>query len=313
MPHQELFGDPGHKALLERGEALWRVVRDHPRYAYYGTVVSLSDPGKDTADVVASLARIQGLGMCFYLPKTEAASIRHQLDGQGFRTAQSLFCSGGEASYQASRSLLDNGTPPEGVTIELLSERSPDTLIEATLALCQACGLSAMPGEIMRGSVLPGINLVARDAAGAPVATAASYAMHAPEHRVPRRHSGAFWPRAKTIAGAVLQDGSAPARSSICGSMKACGVSILGSKKTTPRPSQPAPSWAFADQTLSLSSALMMQPSRRDHATGVRSIPPTGHHSYDHNCKARLKAPRNRTGSRALSPMAGLALGQLPG
>ena len=190
MPYQELFGDPGHKALLERGEALWRVVRDHPRYAYYGTVVSLSDPGNDTADVVASLARIQGLGMCFYLPKTEAASIRRQLDGEGFRTAQSLFCSGGEASYQASRSLLDNGTPPEGVTIELLSERSPDTLIEATLALCQACGLSAMPGEIMRGSVLPGINLVARDAAGAPVAPAASYAMHAPG--TPRAKE-AFW------------------------------------------------------------------------------------------------------------------------
>lgn len=216
MPYKELFGDPGHKALLERGEALWHVVRDHPRYAYYGTVVSLSEPGKDTADVVASLARIQGLGMCFYLPETEAASIRRQLEGEGLRTAQSLFCRGGEAAYQASKSLLDKKAAPDGVAIEPLTDRSSDTLIEATVALCQACGLSAMPGEIMRGSVLPGINLVARDAAGAPVATAASYAMHAPDARCSKE---AFWRRAKTTAGVVLQDGSAPARSSTCGSM----------------------------------------------------------------------------------------------
>ncbi|MEM9700641.1 MAG: GNAT family N-acetyltransferase [Pseudomonadota bacterium] len=190
MPYQELFSDSSHKALLERGEALWRVVRHHPRYAYYGTVVSLSDPGEDTACVVASLARIQGLGMCFYLPETAATPIRRQLDGEGFRTGQSLFCRVGQAAYDASKSLLHSGAPPESVTIEPLTDRSSDTLVEATVALCQACGLSAMPGEIMRGSVLPGINLVAKDAAGAPVATAASYAMHAPGTR---RAKEAFW------------------------------------------------------------------------------------------------------------------------
>lgn len=58
MAYTELFGTAAHRTLLARGEDVWRVVQGHPRYAYYGTVVSLSDPGEDTAEIMASLARL---------------------------------------------------------------------------------------------------------------------------------------------------------------------------------------------------------------------------------------------------------------
>lgn len=190
MSYKELFGDPGHRALLERGERVWRVVKAHPRYAYYGTVVSLSDPGSDTADVLASLARLQGLGMCFYFPKTDIDRLLADLKDRGFRTAQSQYHRGGQAAYEASKTYLQTRPAPMGLSVVRLDAHTPDALVEATVELCQSCGLNSMPGEVMRGNVLPGINLVATDDRGTPVATAASYAMHGAG--TPRA-SEAFW------------------------------------------------------------------------------------------------------------------------
>jgi hypothetical protein len=188
--YSELFGDPAQCALLRRGQDLWHLVKGHPRYAYYGTVVSLSDPKEDTAEVMASLARLQGLGMCFYCPKSDAVSILEELEAKGLRTAQSQFHRGKHAVYEASKALLRSRSTPKNLSIIRLDKATPKALIKATVDLCQACGLSAMPGEVMRGDVIPGINLVAVDASGAPVATASSYAMHAPD--TPRA-TDAFW------------------------------------------------------------------------------------------------------------------------
>lgn len=190
MAYEELFGNAAHRALLRRGEDLWRVVRGHPRLAYYGTVVSLSDPGDDTAEIMASLARLQGLGMCFYFPKDDASALLEDLESRGLRTAQSWYHRGGQAAYEASKALLQSKPAPENLTICRLDATTPGALVEATVALCQSCGLSSMPGEIMRGTVIPGINLIATEGSGAPVATAASYAMHAPD--TPRA-TEAFW------------------------------------------------------------------------------------------------------------------------
>jgi hypothetical protein len=190
VPYSELFGASEHRALLERGEQLWRVVREHPRYAYYGTVVSLSDPGPDTADVLASLARLQGLGMCFYFPKTEIDGLLADLEGRGFRAAKSQYHRGGRAAYEASKTYLETKPTPTDLSVTRLDADTPKALVEATVELCQSCGLNSMPGEVMRGTVLPGINLVATDDQGTPVATAASYAMHG---AATPRASEAFW------------------------------------------------------------------------------------------------------------------------
>ena len=190
MAYSEIFGDPAHRALLRRGEDLWRVAKENPRYAYYGTVVSLSDPQEDCADVLASLARLQGLGMCFYFPREEASALLISLEEQGFRTAESLFHRGGQAAYEASKSLLASKPAPADLRIMALDRSTPSDTIRATVELCQTCGLSSMPGEVMRGIASPGINLVALGPDGVPVATAASYAMHAPDTPKARE---AFW------------------------------------------------------------------------------------------------------------------------
>ncbi len=190
MSYTELFGNPTQNALLRRGEDLWHLTKGHPRYAYYGTVVSLSDPKEDTAKIMASLARLQGLGMSFYCPKSDVASLLDELATKGLRTAQSQYHRGGRAAYEASKALLSSRSVPKGLSIVRLNATTPKALIQATVELCQSCGLTTMPGDVMRGSVIPGINLIAVDTSGVPVATAASYAMHAPN--TPRA-TEAFW------------------------------------------------------------------------------------------------------------------------
>ena len=190
MTYTELFGNPVQRKLLRRGEDVWRLIKGHPRYAYYGTVVSLSDPGEDTAEVMASLAHLQGLGMCFYCPKSGVTSLLERLEAKGLRTAQSQYHRGGRTAYEASKALLSSRPTPKNLSIARLDTMTPKALIRATIELCQSCGLTAMPGEIMRGNVIPGVNLIATDVSGAPVATASSYAMHAPN--TPRA-TEAFW------------------------------------------------------------------------------------------------------------------------
>lgn len=128
--------------------------------------------------------------MCFYYPKDDANALLADLETKGLRTAQNWYHRGGQAAYEASKTLLKNKPVPKKLTITRLDATTPDTVIKATMGLCQSCGFSSMPGEVMRGSVILGVNLIATDSSGAPVATAASYAMHAPQ--TPRA-TEAFW------------------------------------------------------------------------------------------------------------------------
>ncbi|WP_172328210.1 hypothetical protein [Mangrovicoccus sp. HB161399] len=180
MHCRELFGDDAHEGLLQRAAALWSLMRGDPRVAHCGTVLSLSDPRGDTAEILPGLARLQGLGMCFFLPGSGLEPVMDELRGHGLRVASSPIHRGGAAAHAASRTLLAARTVPEGLGILRLDAGSPSAPVTATVELCRSCGLPTMPGEAMRGGILPGLCLVAIDRAGAPVATATSCAMHAP-------------------------------------------------------------------------------------------------------------------------------------
>jgi hypothetical protein len=41
----EFFGSPDKIALSRRSANLWTLLRNDPRYAYYGRLVGLIDPG----------------------------------------------------------------------------------------------------------------------------------------------------------------------------------------------------------------------------------------------------------------------------
>ena len=54
----EYFGTSDRIALSRRSANLWLLLRDNPRYAYYGRLVGLSDPAEDAADILYSMAKL---------------------------------------------------------------------------------------------------------------------------------------------------------------------------------------------------------------------------------------------------------------
>ena len=81
----EFFGSPEKIALMRRSASLWSLLRDSPRYAYYGRIVALSGPASDTSEILSSMAILQGASVCYYFPKAEAASLLPTLNSADFR------------------------------------------------------------------------------------------------------------------------------------------------------------------------------------------------------------------------------------
>jgi len=180
LADEELFGSPNRIALMKRSAALWSLLKDNPRYAYYGRTVALSDIADDTADILCSLARLQGVGVAYYSPKLSAANLLATLERRGFSTDRHEHYRGGELAYQASRAILAMHSLPPDLTVSTLDQHTPRAFVADVAELCQACDVMPVPGPIMRGQARRGINLVASDRYGRPVASASSFVMHHP-------------------------------------------------------------------------------------------------------------------------------------
>lgn len=186
----EFFGSPEKIALMKRSASLWSLLRESPRYAYYGRIVALSDPASDTTEILTSLAMLQGATVCYYFPKVEAAELFADLERRGFSTDRHEHYWGGESAFRASKNVLDKYRMPEDLSISILNAETPQTLVADTAKLCESCEVMPVPGAIMRGKVLRGINLVATDSSGRPVASASSFFIHHPNSL---RATDVFW------------------------------------------------------------------------------------------------------------------------
>ena len=71
----EFFGSPDRIALCRRSATLWALLRDNPRFTYYGRQVALSDPAQDAAVILSAMARLQGAGVAYFYPADAAKSL----------------------------------------------------------------------------------------------------------------------------------------------------------------------------------------------------------------------------------------------
>jgi hypothetical protein len=186
----EFFGDPGRISLARRSANLWSLLRDNPRYAYFGRVVALCDPGPDAADILSALAKLQGAAIANFYPANEAAGLFAQLEARGFATDRHEHYWGGEAAFAASRKVLEDFPLPTDLRISAIDPDTPRELVRDVAELCQACDVMPVPGSVMRGLVRKGICLVATGQDGRPVGTASSYMIHHPSSP---RAKDAFW------------------------------------------------------------------------------------------------------------------------
>jgi len=165
---------------MKRSAALWSLLKDNPRYAFYGRTVALSDVADDAADILCALARLQGVGVAYYFPKESAANLFATLEARGFSTDRHEHYWGGESAYRASRAMLATHSLPQDLSLSALDRQSPRAFVAEVAELCQSCDVMPVPGPIMRGQALHGITFVASDEHGRPVASASSFVLHHP-------------------------------------------------------------------------------------------------------------------------------------
>lgn len=186
----EFFGSPETIALSRRSANLWSLLRDNPRYAYYGRLVALSDPSQDAVEILSAMARLQGAAVSYFYPVGAAESLFAQLEERGLATDRHEHFRGGETALAASRRARENFAVPADLSISAIDEDTPRELVGEVAELCQSCDVMPVPGSIMRGQACKGICLVATDQDRRPVATASSYMIHHPSS--PRARD-AFW------------------------------------------------------------------------------------------------------------------------
>lgn len=190
VENDEYFGSPDRVSLAKRSASLWLLLRENPRYAYYGRLVALSDPGPDTVDILSATARVQGAAVSYFYPASAAQSLFAQLEERGLATDRHEHFWGGESALVASRRANEDLALPADLEISAIDASTPRELVRDVADLCQSCDVMPVPGSIMRGQVLKGICLVATDQDHRPVATASSYMIHHPSS--PRARD-AFW------------------------------------------------------------------------------------------------------------------------
>jgi hypothetical protein len=190
IDNDEYFGSADRIALARRSANLWLLLRENPRYAYYGRMVALSDPGQDAVDVLSALAKLQGAAVSYFYPENAAKSLFALLGERGLATDRHEHFWGGEAALAASRQVKRDLALPADLRISAIDPRTPRELVRDVAELCQSCDVMPVPGSIMRGQAMRGICLVATDQEGRPVATASSYMIHHPSS--PRARD-AFW------------------------------------------------------------------------------------------------------------------------
>lgn len=190
MTEEDFFGDPGRISATRQAAELWKLLKSSGRYRYFGRAIGLNGPSNDTAQKMAALARIQGVGICYYCPKEDSGRLFPELERAGLKTDRHEHYRGGERAYSRAKKLLAEKSLPSDLKVVQIDERSPRDLLSAIVAVGEAEGVTPVPGSVMRGISIPGIVLAAVDGGGEPVASASSHQMLEPRFE---RGTDVFW------------------------------------------------------------------------------------------------------------------------
>ncbi|MCP5083743.1 MAG: GNAT family N-acetyltransferase [Alphaproteobacteria bacterium] len=190
VEHQEYFGNAAQIDLAKRGNKLWMLLCNDPKYSFYGRMVSLCGPGDDAVARCAALANLQGAMSCQYYPANQADAFCAELESLHLNSSRYEQCRGEATAIEICRQTASNAALPDSVTLTEISNGSSVGQIRSVAELSLSCGVMPVPGWAMRGESRDGVCLVLEDEAGDAVATASSYMCNHPESP---RGKDAFW------------------------------------------------------------------------------------------------------------------------
>jgi hypothetical protein len=186
----ELFGDAEQIAVQRRALALWHLVRDDPRFSFYGRYVSVIGDEDDSLDRLISLAHLQGVSVAQYFPTARYQTAQRRMEDHGLKPTRWELLQGREEAIRKARKILASHALPQEITLEEVTGETSFARLKETSVLMAGAGLMPIPGELMRGRVKPGVMLLACDQMGAVIATAtARMIFHEKSHHA----NDAFW------------------------------------------------------------------------------------------------------------------------
>lgn len=187
----DLFGNDEQRALLRRGRSLARLLRDDPRYTYYGRTVGLATPEDGDIGILADLAHLQGNSNYAEVPLEQAGEIEAGLTSRGLIPVHYARWQGGSAVLAAARDTVCAQPLPDDIEMLRLDHATPATRMAAMAELSLACGVLPPNGAALRGLGRPAMCLIAVDRGGRVVSCAAAAAFAHPDH--PRFVGQAWW------------------------------------------------------------------------------------------------------------------------
>jgi hypothetical protein len=178
----EYFGSAEQRALLQRGRAMFRLLGQDPRFAYYGRTVVLASSDTGSVEMLAALAALQGNSNCAILSDADLPIWRAEAEARGLVPVHYARWSGGDAAMQVARKIVDDHALPDDLTILRIGPETPDEALAQLAEVALACGVLPPAGAALRGLDQPGLALLAVDDRGRGVSCAAAVSFFHRDH-----------------------------------------------------------------------------------------------------------------------------------
>lgn len=182
----ECFGTEAQRGLLARGQSLFDILRDDPRFTYYGRTVGLVGPCEGAVVLLASLARLQGSSHYAKVANADMARLSAETEAQGLCVTRYARWEGATEAHATATAILRGHALPDDLTVHRVQSDSPTDILRLLSEVTLACGVLPLSGAVLRGRTRPGLALMATDRTGRPVACAGAASYLHPDHPMGR-------------------------------------------------------------------------------------------------------------------------------
>ena len=124
------FGSSDNQRIQRNAEAIWELVRNDPKYCCHGRAVSLAEGFDENIQLQASLALLQGVGICDSVPECHIEYRCSALEKLGLNVEQMEIFRGGNHTITSARSVVSAPNLPEDLELIYIDEDTSKSVLE---------------------------------------------------------------------------------------------------------------------------------------------------------------------------------------
>jgi hypothetical protein len=184
------FGSSDNQRIQRNAEAIWQLIKNDPRYCCHGRAVSLAEGFEENIQLQASLALLQGVGICDSVPSWHIEHRRSALEKLGLTVEQMEIFRGGNDTIISARSVVNARNLPEDLELIYIDECTSKSVLQGIDAFTQYHGASLPMESFLLKTGTRSVCVATLDGEGKVVGTSAACAHFHSSHS---RCDEAFW------------------------------------------------------------------------------------------------------------------------